>query len=68
MERIGAEQHLFYTGYDCTWGKDALGDRFHKIDKKTRLPLHWENAKAIEIIQKFVGARKNKSKYNKKLN
>lgn len=48
------EESIFYEGCGCTWGTDAMGERYYKIDKSTMLPKDWDEVQAIEVIRRFM--------------
>lgn len=47
------KESVWHNG-GISWGVDDNGTRFYYINKRTLLPVRWEQVKAIEIIKRYI--------------
>lgn len=53
-EPVLSNKSVWFDGRGCNWGVDDNGDRFYYLNKQTKLPDDWKDAKSIEIIKRFI--------------
>lgn len=58
--RLETADEIYYEGCGCTWGTDLDGQRYHKIDRNTCMPVYFKEACAVEVIRRYIANNQNR--------